>query len=198
MTGKPMIEKGVAGPSAEFSRLVSVARLPAQGARYDLSASREECAALARRFGICAIDRLSAEVALRKEGDGVRLRAQFEAEIVQECAVSLEPFPTRIADAFTLLYQKEEKVSELDLSFEDEVEPLSGDEIDIGEAVAQQLSLSLDPYPRGPQADSVALPDMAGLGVTCPGATGPGEAAQEFDRPAANPFAKLAPLRRKE
>jgi hypothetical protein len=32
------------------------------------------------------------------------------------------------------------------------VEPLPSDILDIGEAVAQQLSLALDPYPRAPGA----------------------------------------------
>jgi hypothetical protein len=31
-------------------------------------------------------------------------------------------------------------------------EPFEGDAIDIGEAVAQQLALALDPYPRAPGA----------------------------------------------
>ncbi len=32
----------------------------------------------------------------------------------------------------------------------DAAEPFDGDAIDIGEAVAQQLALALDPYPRAP------------------------------------------------
>ena len=34
----------------------------------------------------------------------------------------------------------------------DAAEPFDGDAIDIGEAVAQQLALALDPYPRAPEA----------------------------------------------
>ena len=40
----------------------------------------------------------------------------------------------------------------LDLSDDLPVEPLSGDLLDLGAAVAEQLALELDPYPRQPGA----------------------------------------------
>ncbi len=82
--------------------------------------------------------------------DGVvRLDASFAAELVQECVVTLEPVPSSIAEEFTLLFAatRDQRTVVLD-SAEETVEPLADGRIDIGEAVAQQLSLALDPYPR--------------------------------------------------
>jgi uncharacterized metal-binding protein YceD (DUF177 family) len=78
----------------------------------------------------------------------VRLDASFEANVVQECVVTLDPVPNDVAESFTLFYgEAPEGAGEDGI-----VEPLQGETIDIGEAVAQQLSLALDPYPRAPGA----------------------------------------------
>ncbi|HEX7970110.1 MAG TPA: YceD family protein, partial [Stellaceae bacterium] len=73
----------------------------------------------------------------------------------QACVVTLEPVAARVEDSFALLYgaAEEEGAEEVVLSGEVElVEPLPDRLLDIGEVVAQQLSLALDPYPRAPGA----------------------------------------------
>ena len=57
---------------------------------------------------------------------------------------------------------------------------MAGEHLELGEAIAEQLSLALDPYPRVPGA-TLELDDDA-------------EAAPEATRP--NPFAKLAGLKK--
>jgi uncharacterized metal-binding protein YceD (DUF177 family) len=141
-------------PQPEFSRSVSIARLGDDEAAYRITASDAERLALARRFGLVAVDRFAADVRLSREtGGGIRLKAAIEADIVQECVVTLEPFISRITDDFNLVYRRRvaQQSEVLDVD-EDELEPLEGEEIDIGEAVAQQLSLALDPFPRAPGA----------------------------------------------
>jgi hypothetical protein len=163
----------------EFSRPVSVSRL-LPGGRFAIEASEGERAALARRFGLQAIGRLVAEAGLtRLAGAAVRLDATLEADVVQSCVVTLDPVPARVADEFTVVYTPDlDPAEQVELTAEEEdVERLEGDTIDIGEAVAQQLSLALDPYPHAPGA---ALPDEA---------TGAGD-------PAEHPFAALAKLKR--
>ena len=60
--------------------------------------------------------------------------------------------PSRIAETFTLLYGAAETARDIVLDGDDEtVEPLEGGKIDIGEAVAQELALALDPFPRVPE-----------------------------------------------
>src|SRR5262249_48731372 len=117
---------------------------------------------LALRFDLLALDRLTAEVELRRENyDLILLEATFAAEFEQSCALTLEPVRGALSDRFTLLNGPAENQSqELALNGEEPAfEPLSGDSIDIGEAVAQELSLVLPEFPR--LAD-VAIDDLAG------------------------------------
>ena len=96
-----------------------------------------------------ALDRLDAKVTLTPMAGGFyRLAADFEADVVQACTITLEPVPSRLAESFTLTYGPAEDEGEIVLDGDSEtVEPLDDGVIDIGEAVAQQLSLALDPFP---------------------------------------------------
>jgi len=139
----------------EFSRLVPLARLGAEPFRQEIAATEAERAALARRFDLPVVDRLSAEVELVRLGGGMfRLRATFSAEFVQSCVVTLDPVRGAASEAFTLLYALPEMEADAGETVEDEIafEPLVGNAIDVGEAVAQQFSLALPPFPRSPDA----------------------------------------------
>lgn len=136
--------------TVEFSRKIEVARLPAAGGSYDIAASAEERAALAKRFALLTLDRLEARVQVTHVAGGFyRLSAHLDADLAQACVVTLEPVPSKISDDFTLLYGAldDEKDVVLDSGGET-VEALDAGIIDIGEAVAQQLSLDLDPFPQ--------------------------------------------------
>jgi uncharacterized metal-binding protein YceD (DUF177 family) len=137
----------------EFSRPVDIARLAGVKERR-IEASPAERAALARRFGILGIDSLGARVRLAPVARGVRLDAEFEAEVVQECVVTLEPVRSVVVEQFSIIYGEPSTAEAQPIGEDDDlVEPLPGNELDIGEAVAQQLSLALDPYPRLPGAE---------------------------------------------
>jgi uncharacterized metal-binding protein YceD (DUF177 family) len=140
---------------AEFSRPVPLVRLGAEPFRQKIAATEAECVALARRFDLLALGRLSATVELvRHRNDMVLLRAAFSAEFVQSCVVTLDPVAGALSERFTLLYAPPEMEAEAGRTVEDEVafEPLVGSAIDVGEAVAQQFSLALPPFPRSPGA----------------------------------------------
>jgi uncharacterized metal-binding protein YceD (DUF177 family) len=140
----------------EFSRLVPLARLGAEPFRQDITATQAERAALAQRFDLPAVDRLYAAVELVRHGaDMFLLRAAFAAEFVQSCVVTLDPVDGTLSEQFTLLYGRPEAEEEAGGAVEDEVafEPIIGNAIDVGEAVAQQFSLSLPPFPRSPGAN---------------------------------------------
>lgn len=151
----------------EFSRPVLLARLGKEPLRREIAASETERAALASRFDLVALDRLCAVVELvRREGDLILLRAVFDAEFTQECVVTLDPVGGTVSEEFALLYGPPEAEEAAAGLVGDAVafEPLSGDTIDIGEAVAQEFSLVLPPFPRSPGADvaAEAPPDDAG------------------------------------
>ena len=162
----------------EFSRLVPLARLGSEPFHTTIEATPEECERLAERFDLTALDRLAAVVALQRvSGEQIRLDATFEAEFAQSCVITLDPVPGQIAQTFSLVYAPlEEQETEIEIDIDEPVfEPLTGDTIDIGEAVAQELSLALPDFPR--LADAFIDPL---------------EAAESED----SPFAALGRLRR--
>jgi uncharacterized metal-binding protein YceD (DUF177 family) len=173
-----------ASPASEFSRLVDLDRVGDAEVVRDIAASPEECAALARRFGLVAIGRLEAQVRLRRERARTVLRVSGHllAEVTQACVVTLAPVPNRIAEDFTILYGDVPAAAAVDMDPDpgDALEPWPAGPLDIGEAVAQELSLALDPYPRAPGA------------ALDPGSDQAGAVSQKV-----NPFADLAKLRRR-
>lgn len=136
----------------EFSRLVPLARIPEAGREERLRASPAECDALARRFGIEGVGRLEADLVLRPEPGGViTVAGRLSADVVQACVVSLDPVPQTVDEDVTLrLLPPGEEPSD-DPEGPDDI-PIEGDAIDLGEAMAEQLALALDPYPRAPGA----------------------------------------------
>jgi uncharacterized metal-binding protein YceD (DUF177 family) len=164
----------MSNPTTEFSRLVPLSRLAAGSWRQEITAEPAECRALALRFDLLALDRLAADVELsRGEGGTVLLTAALEAAFVQSCVVTLEPVAGTLSARFQLLYgppQAEAAAADIAAAPDGPAfEPLDGDAIDIGEAVAQELSLQLPPFPRLPDAvldedaDSEPGSPLAGL-----------------------------------
>lgn len=145
----------------ELTMLVHVDRLPAAGQPFRLHANEVERAALAKRFDLAALDRLEAEgrVDPLREVDGVRVSGRLRADVVQSCVVTFEPVAATIDAPFEVLFARQpddgaDDEIDVDPNVEDP-EPLESDELDVGEIVAQELSLALDPYPRSPSADRV-------------------------------------------
>jgi uncharacterized metal-binding protein YceD (DUF177 family) len=140
---------------SEFSRLVPLARLGSEPFRQQIEATPDERGRLARRFDLVALDHLTATVTLRRQtGQAVLLEAAFEAAFTQDCVVTLEPVAGTVCQSFSLLYGPVgDDRAEIELDPEESVfEPLTGDAIDVGEAVAQELSLALPEFPRDPDA----------------------------------------------
>jgi uncharacterized metal-binding protein YceD (DUF177 family) len=211
--------QGVAGDAAkpEFSRPVQADSITQREATEVLQASEAERAALAARFGLIALDRLAAKVRLRRVrgGELIRVVGELEAEVVQACVVTLEPVAARLTDSFQALFAPPHLVpkdaDEIEVYLEEErepPEPIENGRIDLGELVAQHLSLALDPYPRAPGAAFVPIleheDDASGPAIGDAATVGtPGDAVidavtdaakdGEPDRP--NPFAALARLK---
>jgi uncharacterized metal-binding protein YceD (DUF177 family) len=181
--------------ATEFSRIVAVDRLEQGEFAETLVAREDERRALAARFDLIAIESLRAEISLRCVGHGpvVRLEGRIFADVVQTCVVSLEPVVSRIEEDFVLHFAPERRgeshghIVEEDGEADDAdlPEPLVDGRIDVGEAIAQQLALALDPYPRKP-------------GVRIEDVIEPGKKGISVDEPRENPFAALARLSRRD
>lgn len=141
----------------EFSRTLPWVAVSAEGRHQDLRATPEECAALARRFGIPAIESFSASLDLRQERGGtIRARGSLSAKVVQSCVVTLEPVAQQVEEAVDLRFLPDGREPADDPEGPDEI-MAERNVLELGEALAEQLSLALDPYPRAPGAE---LPPM--------------------------------------
>jgi uncharacterized metal-binding protein YceD (DUF177 family) len=152
---------------------------------------------LADRFDLQDIAELSAELSLRRvRGDAVRLDGTIHAKVTQTCVVSLQPVPAAISETIAVNFAEEaaEDAGEVEVAYDldDAPEPIIHGRIDIGEAVAQQLALALDPYPRAPDAEIPA----AYVGDATPPAEGTSVAGQEPEGTTpVNPFSVLGKLK---
>lgn len=142
----------------EYSVEVVVEELPRTGRHFKLEPDSETRSALAKRFDLQSLDVFRAEVHVRPLA-GVtiyRVTGSIHAECTQTCVVTLGPVKQDVDEAFEVEFAPGvELPDELDLTLEDDepCESIIDGKIDLGELVAQQLSLALDPYPRAPDAD---------------------------------------------
>lgn len=147
----------------EFSRIIQLSEIPDEGLTLSIEATAEERQGLARRFGAVAVESLTAQVTLHPKHGRTRwqLDGRVMAKVVQTCVVTLDQVPVHTAFRFKQLYASdlgEKATAEVQLQFnevlaldqDDAPEPLSGGAIDVGEAVAEEFGLALDPFPRAP------------------------------------------------
>ena len=144
--------------ASEFTHLVNARKIDA--APIVLQANGEERAAIAKRFGLVSVDRLTATIELEPKPSGVLATGQMAAKIVQSCAISGDDLPVSIEEPIALKFVPEqsrepsEEEIELDAEELEEID-YSGETFDLGEAVAQTLALAIDPFAEGPNADRI-------------------------------------------
>lgn len=154
------------------------------GDRLDIIANEAERAAVADRLRLLSLERLEAHAVLSRDGAKVRATGRLKASLEQSCVATGDPCPAHIDEPFDLLFVPEPKAGRADEEVELDQADLDtvfhdGSAIDLGDAIADSLALSLDPYPRSAMADT-ALKEAGVL-------------AEEE----ASPFAALAALKNK-
>lgn len=143
-----------------FHRPIRASHIKEATQEHVLLADEATRAELASRFGLPGIALLRGEFTLRHERSGViAARLRMQAKVTQTCVLSLEPFDTRIDEESELRFVPAQSLPESEgveldpetLEGPDEI-PYTADLLDLGEALAEQLALALDPYPRKPGA----------------------------------------------
>lgn len=182
-------------PPTEFSFVVRPADVGPEPAVYALEATEAERATLATRFDLVALDALTADLRLEwlSGHHFLRLSGRIRAQVTQRCVVTLQPVPNTIDEPFEILFSPGSGSTDDTLVNLDDVEPLTGEQIDIAEIAAEELALMLDPYPR---ADGASL----GQAAFGPGST---EAGARNDTTSGaggtnRPFEVLATLKRNQ
>lgn len=180
---KPGTESAEAG----LSRQIAFEDIPPEGIRVRLRGDVDDRNALVARLAVLAVDEVEAEFEIFRIADDEHLigvEGRVAAALSQSCVVTLEPLPVRIDSAvsirFTDLDDGADDNWESDADDEDPPELATDGIIDLGDLVAQQLALEIDPFPRG---DGVPFVDVS--------------AGDESESGAAKPFAGLAVLRDK-
>ncbi len=163
----------------EFSRAVTLDEAARQRESLTITASVDERTGLARRFGLISLDTLAATLTFKVSGDTAMVHGQLSATLAQACSATGEPVVVALDEPFVLRFEPEPLNAapetpgedwEIELDASDcDVMNYEGDKIDLGEAVAQTLLLSLDPYPRIPNADAF----LAAKGVKSEEEAGP-------------------------
>ncbi len=153
-----MTQGPVTKGKSELERVVDLDRMGPSGAALDIVATDSERAALTRRFGFLGLPAFSARVTVdRRSGAQVVVEGRLRGKIVQACILSLDPVTQDLDETFRIVFKQglaEERDPESGESLVnaqlDAPEPLPGNLLDVGEIVAEQLSLAADPYPRRP------------------------------------------------
>lgn len=131
-----------------------------------LKPDKPERDATATWLGIEGLDGLNATVTLLRESDErYAYTANFEADVVQACVITLEPVASHVSGEFRRVFRLRPKPSRrrkevpeaplgaFELSAdEDELEMLDSPILDLAAPLLEELSLALDPYPKAPGA----------------------------------------------
>jgi len=143
----------------EFFRPIALQSIGDKGHIIGIEATSEECHLLALRLGLNELISLSANLCLtlRKGGRIINLKGFFQAKVMQTCVVTLDSLSNEIEGSLDVLYNKALKKSDKNLKSididcnskdRDTLELLTEGQIDVGEAVSEQLALEIDPFPR--------------------------------------------------
>jgi hypothetical protein len=142
-----------------------------------IEADARQRQALAEAHGLVSVEKFRAELLVTPwKRNGVKVSGNVEADITQECIVTLDPLQAKIDETVEGLFLPEDsKLGRLgfegggeihiDAEGPDSPETFSGDTIDVGALAEEFFGLGIDPYPRKP-------------GATLPGAAGDAAAAQ--------------------
>lgn len=141
----------------EFSRLVRIDEVGDAARTIAIAADPAEREMLAQRFALVSIGRLEAQAEVRRSGKTLFVEGRLQADIVQTCVATAEPLPATLDVPFVLRFVPEDSIEtaeEIELSEADcDTLAYAGGAIDLGEAAAETLALSLDPFPRSAHAD---------------------------------------------
>ena len=167
--------------TGEFSRIVKCDHLPP--GPLTIAANDSERAALAQRFRLTSIERLSAVVRLAESDGSIDVTGRLEAGFHQRCAIADVPFANSLDESLAIRFVRalapgsEEEALEFGADDPDEIE-YDGASFDLGEAIAQSFGLAIDLYAVGPDAETVRR-----------------EAGLADENAPTGPFAALAALR---
>jgi len=155
-----------------FQRFYDLGDLSEAGAELTIAPSPDDLLRLAEWLEVAAVKSFTATIRLRRLSPArFGYAAQLEAEIVQSCVVTLEPVQSHIVRDFArelhlVRHRLSPKTDTLTLAAGDDDAPeeIDSPRFDVAGPVLEELSLSIDPYPRAPGVAFEAPSDSPGSG----------------------------------
>lgn len=175
---------------SDLSLSLAVSEIDRDAKSFTLTATESQLADLTERFGLVELNTLNASVSVSSKGaeEGILLKGEVKADLVQRCITTLVDVPETVDTPFELLLVDPETADRMDAdeSFLDAEQPeydaLEGDIVEVGEIVAQTVAISMNPYPR---AEGAALTSGNKQGIS----------VNEPELEKKNPFAALGKLK---
>jgi hypothetical protein len=142
-----MTQDETVGP---LSQVVRVDRAQRGDGVITVTATQEQCAALAADFRIPAIRDLVGRFTFTGSLSELKVSGTVEAWATQICTVSLDPFETKVSESVAVTFTDTDVLVGTDAEDADVPDPIVNGRIDFGRLTAEFLALGLDPYPRKP------------------------------------------------
>lgn len=142
-----MTQDQTVGP---LSQVVRVDRPQKGDGIITVTATPEQCAALAADFGIPAIRDLVGRFSVAGSLSALKVTGTVDACVTQICTVSLDSFETQVSEPVDVSFTDEEVVFDPTDETSDRPDQVVNGRIDFGMLTAEFLALGLDPYPRKP------------------------------------------------
>jgi uncharacterized metal-binding protein YceD (DUF177 family) len=172
-------------PDPEFNRAIPLSEIGAGAVERTIEADESERAALATRFELLGLSKLSATISLHRDGEAFVAKGRFVADAVQACVATGAAVAAHIDAPLEVRFIADPghaPDTEIELTGDDcDTVFHNGRVIDLGEVAAQSLALALDPFPRSAKAQEI----LKAAGVI----------EEEEAQAATGPFAALAALR---
>lgn len=168
-----MTEKIHAEEKHPFVKFYDLSTLSEGGVEILLAPTAAERAATAQWAELASLDRLTARVTLLRKGANRYLySAEYEADLAQNCVITLDPVPAKLAGIFEREFRVPDHANarrkrapvEVDQPVsldEDEPEMLESHILDLAAPVLEEMVLNLDPYPKAPGAVFAPEPEPA-------------------------------------
>lgn len=130
-----------------------------------LEADSAICRDIAARYNLVALGSLNANLTLTRWFDGGLIEGRWKASLTQTCGVTLEDFETDLKGQFQVRvvpegskHAPDPNIVEiaLDLEADDPPDVIMGQTLNLVHYLLEDLSLSIDPFPRKPGAVFVA------------------------------------------
>ena len=144
--------------SIEFARPQRVDTIGDDARTIEIDADAQERAALAKRFDLIGIEKLTGKFTIRRDAAGIVAEGRVAAAVTQACSITGDPLPATVDEPVALRFVAEEDAGQDEVELGDsdiDVIPYDGGTIDLGEVAAETMALALDPFPRGPNAEVV-------------------------------------------